>query len=274
MTRKRKTKPGPYLLYLELLRERIADPCQFPFSLPAVRNLTTLDFHPQVTFLVGENGTGKSTLLEAIAVCCGMNPEGGGTNFHFETRASHSSLDQAIRLGRTLSLPADNYFLRAETFYNVASEIEVLDRCKDANRLNLPKVIDSYGQQSLHEQSHGESFFAVFQNRFGGHGLYLLDEPEAALSPSRQLEFLSLLHSYVQQGSQFIIATHSPIIMAYPQACLYLLDTESVREVAYTETTHYKITHRFMSNPERAISAIIGDDSERKPLQSGFCDEE
>ena len=215
MARRRTSNPGPYLMHLELLRDRIPDATRFPYNLPAIRGLTKLLFHPKVTFLVGENGSGKSTLLEAIAVACGLNPEGGSRSFNFATRASHAShspLDECVRLAKTVATHGDSYFLRAESFYNVATEIERLD------------VGKSYGGQSLHEQSHGESFFALFRNRFQHHGLYLMDEPEAALSPQRQLQFLSLMHGYVQAGGQFVIATHSPIIMAYPDACIYVLD--------------------------------------------------
>lgn len=250
MARKRKTTPGPYLLYLEMLRDRIPAPDRFPYTLPAFRDLTTLAFHPNVTFLVGENGSGKSTLLEAIAVAYGLNPEGGSRNFNFATRASHSPLGEAVRLAKAPAIAGDSYFLRAESFYNVASEIERID----------PTLLEAYGGRSLHEQSHGESFFALFEHRFRGHGLYLLDEPEAALSPRRQLEFLGLLHDHVRRGSQFIIATHSPIILAYPEALLYLLDGEGIREVAYAETEHYLVTRGFLSNPRRSLSALLGDE--------------
>jgi predicted ATPase len=235
-------------LHLELLRERISDANRFPYTLPAVRYLTTLAFHPKVTFLVGENGSGKSTLLEAIAVACDMNPEGGSRNFNFASRASHSSLDESLRLARAPGFPGDSYFLRAETFYNVATEIERLG------------VQGGYGDVSLHEQSHGESFFALFCHRFRANGLYLMDEPEAALSPNRQLQFLALLHDYVRSGGQFVIATHSPIIMAYPDACIYLLDTEGIREVAYTDTEHYQVTRGFLGNPRRSLSVLLADD--------------
>jgi predicted ATPase len=251
VARKRKSNPGPYLLHLELLRDRIPDASRFPYTLPAVRGLTRLSFHPKVTFLVGENGSGKSTLLEAVAVACDLNPEGGSRNFNFATRASHSSLDECVRLAKAAGgLPASSYFLRAETFYNVASEVERLG------------VGEYYGGKSLHEQSHGESFFALFQNRFGDNGLYLMDEPEAALSPKRQLQFLALLHDYVQRGSQFVIATHSPIIMAYPDAMIHLLDGDGIREVAYADTYHYQITRGFLSNPKRALSALFDEEPE------------
>ncbi len=249
MARKRKSNPGPYLLHLELVRDRVPDASRFPDTLPAVRGLTKLPFHPKVTFLVGENGSGKSTLLEAVAVACDLNPEGGSRNFNFATRASHSTLDECVRLAKAPGrLPGDSYFLRAESFYNVASEIERLG------------VGQSYGEKSLHEQSHGESFFALFQNRFGDNGLYLMDEPEAALSPRRQLQFLALLHDYVKRGSQFVIATHSPIIMAYPDALIHLLDGDGIREVAYADTDHYQITRGFLSNPKRSLSALFGEE--------------
>jgi predicted ATPase len=244
------------LLDLELLRERIPDPNRFPYTLPAVRHLTTLAFHPKVTFLVGENGSGKSTLLEAIAVACGLNPEGGSRNFNFASRETHSSLDESLRLARSLSTPGDCYFLRAESFYNVATEIERLDKEPRGG----PPIIDAYGGLSLHEQSHGESFFALFRHRFRENGLYLMDEPEAALSPNRQLQFLVLLHDYVCNGGQFIIATHSPIIMAYPEARIHLLDAAGIREIAYTDTEHYQVTRNFLSNPRRFLSILLEDD--------------
>src|SRR5262245_24776402 len=183
--KKSKPAPGPYLIHLELLRERVSSFERYPYCLPALRNLERLPFHPKVTFLVGENGTGKSTLLEALALSVGLNPEGGSRNFNFATRASHSDLDGCLRVARTVNRARDSYFLRAESFYNVATEIERLDK----EPAFAPPLIKSYGDRSLHEQSHGESFFALFQHRFGGDGLYLMDEPEAALSPKRQLEF-------------------------------------------------------------------------------------
>ena len=252
MAKKRKSSPGPYLLYAELVRDRISDPGRYPYSIPAFRGLESLAFHPKVTFLVGENGAGKSTLLEAIAVSWGLNPEGGSRNFSFSTRASHSTLGDCIRLARPPSTPRDSYFLRAESFYNVATEIERLDE-------GTGSLIAAYGGKSLHEQSHGESFFALFRDRFGANGLYLMDEPEAALSPTRQIHFLALLHEYVRDGCQFVIATHSPIIMAYPEATIYQLDGTGIRQVAYTETEHYLITRGFLANPARTMSAMFDE---------------
>jgi predicted ATPase len=241
---------------MEILHDRIKDPGRYPYNLPAVRHLRTLPFHPKVTFLIGENGSGKSTLLEAIAVESGLNPEGGSRNFKFSTRASHSRLADYLRLARTAALPGDSYFLRAESFYNVATQIERLDKLK----CNAPPIIGAYGGQSLHEQSHGESFFALFENRFRDNGLYLMDEPEAALSPRRQIQFLGLLHDYLQRGGQFVIATHSPIIMAYPDARIFLLDGNGVREIGYTETEHYLVTRGFLSNPGRTLSELFGEE--------------
>ena len=250
MPKRRHSSPGPYLRELTLTRpEGVAG---YPHALPAFRDLATLPFHPKVTFFIGENGSGKSTLLEAVAIACGLNPEGGSRDFDFSTRGSHSPLSDCVRLIPTLSQPADSYFLRAESFFNVATEIENLDRSGIG-----PKLIHAYGGKSLHEQSHGESFFALFENRFGDHGLYLLDEPEAALSPQRQLQFLSLMHHYLSRGGQFVIATHSPIIMAYPDATIYQLDAEGTRPVAYADTEHYTVTRGFLSNPAKSLRILL-----------------
>jgi predicted ATPase len=256
MGRRKPPSPGPYLIHAELIRDRIPDSRQFPYCLPTLRNLDRLAFHPKVTFFVGENGSGKSTLLEAIAAGCGLNPEGGSRNFNFATRASHSQLDEALRLAKAPRLAADSYFLRAESFHNVATEIERLDKGPAFG----PPLIDSYGGKSLHEQSHGESFFALFQNRLGGCGLYLMDEPEAALSPQRQLQFLAILHDYCKRGSQFVIATHSPIIMAYPDAWIYTFGSEGIRRVEFTETKHYLVTRGFLHHTQSMLKELLTDE--------------
>lgn len=250
--RKVPAKPGPFILHAELLREHIENPDAFPFTLPTVRNLEKLPFHPKVTFFVGENGSGKSTMLEAIAVGMGLNPEGGSRNFNFSTRASHSILEKSLRLSKHYHLPSDSFFLRAESYFNLATEIERLD-----SEPGGPRIIDGFGCKSLHEQSHGESFFALFNNRFRPNSLYLMDEPEAALSPKRQVEFLGILHEYCENGCQFVIATHSPIIMAYPEATIHVFGPEGIRETPYTETEHYLITRGFLSNPQRTMSALF-----------------
>lgn len=247
-------QPPPFLLEMFLDREAVADRGVYPYNLPAVRGLVeSLEFHPRVTFLVGENGSGKSTLLEALAVALEMNAEGGGRNFQFSTKASHSPLHESIRLARGVRRqPRDTYFLRAESFYNVASEVDRLER-------EGPGLLDSYGGRSLHEQSHGESFLALFRDRFRGDGLYLLDEPEAALSPARQMGFLALLHDLVGVGSQFVIASHSPIILAYPDAWIYVLGEAGPRRTAYKDTEHYRITRYFLDHTEKMLGEILGE---------------
>jgi len=246
---------GPYLLDVVLERDRVASFDEYPFHLDVVRNLTNLELHPKVTFLVGENGSGKSTLLEAIAVGWGLNAEGGSQNFNFSTRTSHSALHEKLTLNCAPIRPSDSYFLRAETFYNVATEIENLDREGRAS-----KLIRAYGGRSLHEQSHGESFFTLFLNRFGERGLYLLDEPEAALSPKRQMSFLTRLHQLVQSGSQFLIATHSPIIMAYPDAWIYQIDRSGLNRVAWQDTEHYFVTKAFLTRTQPMLKELLADE--------------
>jgi predicted ATPase len=191
---------------ITLLPDRVPDPAAYPWSLPVVRALRTLELHPKVTFLVGENGTGKSTLVEAVAVALGLNAEGGSEHLRFSTRASHSALHEALRVTREGRRPRTRFFLRAESFFNVATSIE-----------GLEDGLGPYGGRSLHEQSHGESFIALVNNRFGPDGLYLLDEPEAALSPQGSLALLRRVHDLVQDGSQFLIATHSPLLLALPR---------------------------------------------------------
>jgi predicted ATPase len=225
----------------------------YPLNLPAVRNLDAIELHPRVTFFVGENGSGKSTLLEALAVSLGFNPEGGTKNFRFDTRSSHSNLHELLRVSKGIKKPRDGFFLRAESFFNVATEIERLD---DEPSFG-PPIIDSYGKRSLHEQSHGESFLALVKNRFGGQGLYILDEPEAALSPQRQLIVLSRLHDLVLERSQFIIATHSPILMAYPNAWIYACTADGLKRIEYKDTEHFRVMHDFLQAPEKALAELL-----------------
>jgi predicted ATPase len=242
-----------FLLTVTLLRERVADPMKYPFSIPAVRTLGRLELDPKVTFFIGENGTGKSTLVEAIAVAAGFNPEGGSKNFRFSTRSSESDLHRCLRVARSPRRPRTGFFLRAESLFNVATQIEKMDE----EPARGPPVIASYGGKSLHEQSHGESFLTLVKHRFGPEGLYLLDEPEAALSPTRQLSLLSLIHDRIRSGSQFIIATHSPIILAYPGARIYQLSDEGLTRVAYEDTEHYSFTREFLLNREPFLRALL-----------------
>lgn len=224
-------------------------------GLPAVKNLLAaggLPFNRDVTFIVGENGSGKSTLLEAIAVAAGFNPEGGSKNFSFGTYDSHSELSEYITISKG-AYPKDGFFLRAESLYNAASYIEEIDELPAAT----PRVIGGYGGKSLHEQSHGESFLAVIKNRFFGNGLYILDEPEAALSPTGVMSLMVVMHDLTEKNSQFIISTHSPILMTYPSALIYELDENEIRPVTYRETGHYTITKRFLDDPEKMLEQLF-----------------
>lgn len=240
-----------YIRSVTLLREDFSDEDAYLNRIPAIRSLGTLDFSSTpVTFLVGENGSGKSTLLEAIAVASGFNPEGGSKNFRFATANTHSGLHRCLRIDRSPARPRDGFFLRAESFYNMASNIDEMDE-------GVGDLYRSYGGKSLHRQSHGESFLNLALNRLGGNGLYLFDEPEAALSPTRQLSLLSIMHQLVQADSQFIIATHSPILMAYPDAAIYLLDENGINPIAYTDTEHYQVTKSFMANPKRMLDVLF-----------------
>lgn len=233
-----------YISRITLRRDTIDSFDCYPFALPALRALTHLDLHPRMNFFIGENGSGKSTLLEAIAVAMGFNAEGGSRNFNFSTRASHSSLHEYLRIAKGVPKPRDGFFLRAESFFNVATNVETLG-------------VSGYGVRSLHEQSHGESFLALMTERFRGHGLYLLDEPEAALSPQRQLAVLSRLHDLVLGHSQFIVATHSPILMAYPDAKIFAFGADGISEIAYADTEHYQVTRDFLNNPQRMLRVLL-----------------
>jgi predicted ATPase len=246
-----------YLLRAEILWDRVENRDGYPFSLPAVRRLTSIDFHPKVTFFVGENGSGKSTLIEALAIAWGFNPEGGSRHLNFSTHSSHSPLHEVMRLTRSSRQRAkDGFFLRAESYFNVATTIEALDKEPSFG----PPIIDAYGGRSLHEQSHGESFFALLVRRFRGRGLYILDEPEAALSPTRQMSMLTRMHDLIRDKSQFIIATHSPIIMSYPEAWIYSIGPKGLDRVAYEETEHFQITRDFLNRPKAMLDILLAED--------------
>lgn len=223
--------------------------------LPAVQWLRKqrLRLSKDVTFLVGENGSGKSTLLEGIAVAYGFNPEGGSKNFTFSTRDTHSGLWEQMTISRR-AFPKDGYFLRAESFYNLASNIDEMDEEPSLGA----QVIASYGGVSLHRQSHGESFLALVRNRFGGRGVYLLDEPEAALSPTGLMTLMAEMDRLVRKESQFIIATHSPVLMAFPGAEVFEISEQGICGVDYRETSHYQITRRFLEDPERMFRYLLG----------------
>lgn len=237
----------PFIKSVWLNRQFVPSFEVYPYSIPAIKNLTSLELHRNVTFFVGENGTGKSTLLEAMAVAEGFNAEGGSRHAMFKTRDTHSD-DLARKLtlarpGRKLAR-SDSFFLRAESFYNLSSYVDDLGG-------------GGYGSIPLHQQSHGEAFLTILTERLGGNGLYLFDEPEAALSPQRQLSFLVSLHELVNAGSQLIIATHSPIIMAYPNAVIYHFTPEGIAPIAYEETEHYKVTRAFLTRTGMMLKELL-----------------
>ena len=252
MTPRRKTQSAGRSLGAPFLRSVISDPdrsdpTRYPFNIPAFSRGIDLAFPTNVTFFVGENGSGKSTLLEALAECCGFNPEGGSRDHHRAALADRSDLAQALHLS-WLPRVTDGFFMRAESFYNFASYIDQVSNLR------------AYGGKSLHQQSHGESFLALFTNRFE-QGLYILDEPEAALSPQRQLAFLRILRQLeTPRQAQFLIATHSPIILSYPGARLYSLDGDSIRQVEYQETGHFRVTRDFLNAPERYLKHLFEDE--------------
>lgn len=224
--------------------------------LPAVAALErdALLLKKSATFLVGENGCGKSTLIEAIAVCFGFNPEGGSLNFCFETKATHSELHGYLRLSKHMR-PKDGFFLRAESFYNAASYLEELDEIETS----APPVLGAYGGTSLHEMSHGEGFMALIKNRFFGRGLYILDEPEAALSPTRVLALIYEIDRLRRLGSQFIIATHSPMLLALPDSDVISIGDWEMRRTDYRETEHFKVMKSFLDEPERYLRRLLRD---------------
>lgn len=235
-----------YLLKAELRWERVEDRRSYPYSLPAIAALQEITFHPKVTFIIGENGSGKSTLIEALAIAWGFNAEGGSRHFNFRTVASHSPLHALLRLVKGTRRARDGFFLRAESYFNVATYVDDLDG-----------GVKSYGGTSLHAQSHGESFLALLEHRLNGKGLYILDEPEAALSPSRQMSMLVRMHDLIAAESQFIIATHSPILMAYPDAWIYQLGQNGLERVTYEDTDHFTVTRRFLNHYQEVLHQLL-----------------
>ena len=220
------------------------DADSYLWTIDAIAGVGRVDFDSPVTCFVGENGSGKSTLLEAMAVCAGFNPEGGTRNYAFSTYDSHSELYQHMRLVKSPRKPRWGYFLRAESFYNVATAEE------DYSRLSGTPL-------HLHEKSHGESFLATAQNNFRPDGLYLLDEPEAALSPQRQLTLLREIHTCAQAGAQFFMVTHSPILLGIPDAAILSFDDGPIHPVAYEDTDSFQITSLFLSDRKRMLHSLL-----------------
>ena len=209
-----------------------------------IASLQQLEFHSPVTFFTGENGSGKSTLLEAMAICDRFNPEGGTRNYAFSTNDSHSELWQAMTLIKGSRKSLHGYFLRAESFYNVASAEEIYSR--DTRE----------GPKYYHRRSHGESFLAVLEDNFSKNGIYYLDEPEAALSPQRQMTLLSHIYDYAGQGAQFFIATHSPILLSCPDAEILSFD-DIIQSKRYEETDSYRITKMFTDNTRYILEKLL-----------------
>ncbi|UOQ48558.1 AAA family ATPase [Gracilibacillus caseinilyticus] len=241
-----------YLKRITLDRKRVKSKSDYPFCIPVIQNLEQLEIESNVTFFVGENGSGKSTLLEAIADKCGFHTAGGGRNNSYEAEATQSDLGDYVKLS-WMPKVTNGFFLRAETFHQFASYVDSLEG-------DFSKY-DPYGGDSLHHQSHGESFLSLFQHRFHQQAIYLLDEPEAALSPQRQLAFLRIMHDLASSGQcQFIIATHSPILLGYPDAKIWSFDRDRIAEVAYEDTDHYQITRYFLDNRERMLMELFKDE--------------
>jgi predicted ATPase len=240
---------GPFLKRIAALAERV-DASRYPFNLPVFAHGIDIEITSNVTFFVGENGSGKSTLLEAIAESCGFNAEGGSRDHNFAEHGDRSDLGSALRLS-WLPKVTDGFFMRAESFYHFATYLE-----------RVGSSFGRYGGRPLHEMSHGESFLALFANRFD-RGIYILDEPEAALSPQRQLSFLRIMHRLERAGrAQFLISTHSPIILAYPGAVLFGLDGDAIRPVQYTDTEHYQVTKQFLMSPERYFRHLFAEEQD------------
>ena len=239
-----------YIRQISIQGEIPAD--NYVANIPIVHHLQhhTLELRKPVTIFVGENGIGKSTLIEALAVSMRFNAEGGSRNFNFKTHESHSALHEYIQVAKGGLLKEDGYFLRAESFYNVATELDTNPYAEKLHR---------YGMKSLHEQSHGESFIALMENRFTGEGLYILDEPEAALSPMRLMRMMYIMHELIEKESQFIISTHSPLLMMFPGADIYQFTQDGMERVRYQDTEHYQVTRMFMDDPDRMFHYLFAE---------------
>ncbi|MFD0676667.1 MULTISPECIES: AAA family ATPase [unclassified Paenibacillus] len=246
-----------YLREAAILRDKFPAGGRYPFTVPALAQTKGLPFGGPVTFFVGENGSGKSTMLEAIAWQCGFHTAGGSANQTYELDGTEADFGPYIRLTWNRKVTS-GFFLRAESFFNFANYLDQMVREQPQYR---HEFYAPYGGKSLHEQSHGESFLSLFRNRFGRRAIYLLDEPEAALSPARQLSLLSVFHR-LSPDSQFIVATHSPILLGFPGAQIYSFDEGPIHEIAYEETSHYQLTRRFLENRGAIFRELFAEDDE------------
>lgn len=240
------------MIYINCVRNTkpVEERNAYPYNISSIVNLKELKFRKNVTFIIVENGSGKSTLIEAIAINAGFNPEGGSRNFNFRTQNSHSSLFSHLKMSWSFR-NKDGFFLRTESFYNFASNMDTLDAEPGGTQIK-----QYYGGKSLHEQSHGESFLALLVNRLYGNGLYIFDEPEAALSISSQFKMLVRMKELTDENSQFIIATHSPVLMAYPDAEIYVISDTGIELIDYEDTEQYKLTKYFINNYPKIISEL------------------
>lgn len=240
-----------FIRSVELRRERVESFDRYPFSLPALKGLDRLELHPGVTIICGENGSGKSTLLEGLAVACGLDPGGGSRSFHRPETEARSDLHAALRLVRNPERERRGFFFRAETFHQLGREIR-------------EHGLGEYGWDDLEAKSRGQAFLYLIERRFFPRGLYILDEPESALSPFSQLVFLKHVRRLVEEGSQLILATHAPILLAYPEARLYELDDDGFHSVEYRETSHYQITRAFLEFPDLSLTELFLDGARRE----------
>lgn len=244
---------------ISLLRERVDDWNTYPFTVPAIRELDELTLRSRIVFFVGENGSGKSTLLEAIAAHYGFGREGGNRSFRLDTTESNQSIDplvKALRLGFDRRTGA-GYFLRAESWFNSVSYMDELDK----DPAPAPPISAFYGGRSMHTRSHGETFFTLLELKFQRNGLFLMDEPEAALSPQRQLSFLLLLRDVLRKhkDAQFIISSHSPVLMGYPDSQILSFDDGRIHEIAYEETAPMQIVRRFVNDREGFLDQLFDE---------------
>jgi predicted ATPase len=244
---------------ITILRDRVGDWKSYPFSVPAIAGLRELTLRSRTCFFAGENGSGKSTLLEAVAAHYGFGREGGNRNFSNDSTESNHSVDPLVR---ALRLSFDRrtgagYFLRAESFFNTVSHMDALDK----EESHSPPISDFYGGRSLHTRSHGETFFTLLDLKFRRNGLFLLDEPEAALSPQRQLSFIVLIHDVLRKfkDAQFIISTHSPLLLGYPKAQILSFDDGSIHEIDYEQTAPLQIVKRFVNDREGFLNELLED---------------